>query len=54
MKNLENLGLVELNDQEVLSIEGGNGWGKWIFIEIVENWEDIKKGLKDGWNAGNK
>ncbi|QSB29098.1 hypothetical protein [Flavobacterium sp. CLA17] len=54
MKNLENLGLVELNAQEVLSIEGGDGWLKWFVEEVVDHWEEIKKGAREGWNAGNR
>ncbi|MEO8255657.1 MAG: hypothetical protein ABI554_14855 [Flavobacterium sp.] len=54
MKNLENLGLVELNAQELQEVEGGNGWGRWFLEEVVENWDEIKKGFREGFNAGNK
>ncbi|WP_194150809.1 hypothetical protein [Flavobacterium pectinovorum] len=50
---LENLNLVELDRQEVLTIEGG-GWTEWLASQIVDNWDDIKKGLRDGYKAGNK
>lgn len=54
--NLQNLNLVELNAQEVQEVEGGSapswlkklGWG-WVVTEVIDNWEEIKKGAADGW-----
>lgn len=48
--NLKNLSLVELNAQEVLTIEGG-GWGEWFATQIADNWDDIKKGFREGYAA---
>lgn len=55
---LNNLNLVELNAQEMLSVEGGSipkwvktlGWG-WLATSIIDNWNEIKEGAADGWNA---
>ncbi|TRX04299.1 bacteriocin [Flavobacterium gawalongense] len=49
--NLENLGLVELNAQEVREIEGGN-WGRVVgyvlgAIGAYDGWSDFKS----GWNS---
>lgn len=51
--NLENLNLVELNNQEVQEVDGGSllkkfTWG-YIATEIIDNWDDIKKGWNEGW-----
>ncbi|CAM3448527.1 hypothetical protein [Flavobacterium chungbukense] len=51
--NLENLNLVELDREEIISIEGGK-WAEWLASQIVDNWDDIKKGLRDGFNAGSR
>lgn len=52
--NLEKLNLVELNTQEILETEGGSWikkgiWGA-VVAGVIENWDDIKQGLSDGWN----
>lgn len=59
MKKLElnKMGLIPLGDLEIQEIDGGN-WGKWfkritwigIGNEVIDHWDEIKKGLKDGWN----
>lgn len=57
--NLENLGLVELNAQEVQEVDGGVigfddillAVGIASVVCIVENWSDIKRGARDAWYA---
>jgi hypothetical protein len=51
------LNLVELSFDESSSTEGGSlpKWAKggvWAYLatEIIDNWEAIKKGAKEGWN----
>jgi hypothetical protein len=45
--NLENLNLVELNAQEVVSIEGGSFWG-WLWNNvIVSGYRDITNTTSD-------
>jgi len=55
---LQNLGVSELAANEFETITGGEipVWLKgvsWVSIAgaVVENWEDIKQGLSDGWNS---
>lgn len=60
MRNLsfEQLGLTNLSSEELDRTNGGE-WPKWlkgvtwaaIGNEIIENWDEIKKGLADGWNS---
>ena len=44
--------LVELDATEMTNIEGGSKgiWG-WLIKEIIENWDEIKRGASDGWNG---
>ncbi|BDU24944.1 MULTISPECIES: hypothetical protein [unclassified Flavobacterium] len=51
--NLENLNVVELNRDQSISIEGG-GWPEWFATQIVDHWDEIKKGISDGFKAGSK
>ncbi len=51
------LSLVELSYNESSSTEGGSlpKWAKggilgYLATEIIDNWESIKKGAKEGWN----
>ena len=54
----QNLGVSELEANEFESIYGGS-WPVWlkgvtwvgIASEVIDNWDEIKKGLVDGWNA---
>ena len=53
---MKNLNLVELNAQELREVEGGD-WIKKISLgylasQVIENWDDIKKGFSEGWAAG--
>ena len=55
MMNTTNMGVLELDTQSLLDFEGGGilekfGWG-YVGTQIVEHWDEIKKGLADGWNA---
>ena len=48
----KNLNLIELNAQELIEIEGGKsgGW-TWLAEQIIDHWDEIKSGFRDGWNA---
>jgi len=61
MKRLElsNFGVLEMDAREMIEQDGGNntpgwikklGWG-YLLTEVVDNWDEIKKGFSDGWNA---
>ncbi len=62
MKNLEleGFGLVELTNIELIETDGGSapksnwvkklGWG-YLITEVIDNWEEIKKGFSDGYDA---
>ncbi|WP_443937435.1 hypothetical protein [Pedobacter sp. MW01-1-1] len=57
MKKLkfENFGVQELDAIEKEAINGGNwikkfGWG-YVVTELINNWDDIKGGFRDGWNS---
>lgn len=57
--NLENLNLVEMNSQEMVSVDGGGmpSWMKklgWAYLaqEVIDNWDEIKEGWREGWEAG--
>ena len=54
----QNLGVSELATNECEIISGGSwpGWLKgvtWVGVasEVIDNRDEIKKGLVDGWNA---
>jgi hypothetical protein len=55
--DLSSYGLFELNATD-LEINGG-GWKKWfkriswayLAEEIIDHWEEVKKGLKEGWDV---
>ena len=56
--DLNNLGLAPMSDLEMLTTDGGGvpKWMKtfgimWFVDEFVSNWDDIKKGAKEGWNS---
>lgn len=57
--SLDQLGLMNLSMEESQEINGGGFFGE-IFKKIVwfevlkdikEDWDEAKKGLKDGWNS---
>ena len=55
---LQNLGVSELAANDIETIRGGEiaDWLKgvsWVSIAgaVIENWQDIKQGLADGWNS---
>ena len=58
--NLENINVSEINLKDQVEISGG-GWPKWakglgwgyLASQVIENWEDIKSGFNQGYNAGN-
>ena len=53
--------LTPLTDEELLQTNGG-AWPKWlkgitwgaIASEIIDNWDEIKKALYDGWHFADK
>lgn len=48
----DTLPLTELSTYEASIIEGGGkGFWAWLGQEIIENWDEIKRGVKDGWNG---
>lgn len=55
---LQQMGLVPMEMAEMQSITGGGKFSRWfkrfgiagIINEIINNWDDIKRGLHDGWN----
>jgi len=50
--DLQKLNLVELDLEEATLIDGGKGIGwAWLAEQIVENWNEIKQGVSDGWNG---
>ena len=60
--NMEHAGFTELAMQDLQETNGGltipswlKGTGILTAVAILnENWDDIKKGLKDGWNFDKK
>lgn len=55
---LQQMGLVPITQSEMEEIDGGSwlslarGLGiTWLADQIVNNWDDIKAGFKDGYNA---
>ncbi|MGC4232747.1 MAG: hypothetical protein QM594_07190 [Niabella sp.] len=49
---LTTYGLTELNNNEVLQVEGGSkGFWSWLVKQIIDNWDEIKQGASDGWNG---
>ncbi|WP_165579303.1 hypothetical protein [Chryseobacterium sp. BLS98] len=50
--NLAKLNLVELEAHETILVNGGgNGGWLWLAEQVIENWNEIKSGLSDGWNG---
>lgn len=56
--SLDQLGLMNLSMEESQEINGGElpKWAKgltWgtVIGGVIDNWDEIKKGLKDGWNS---
>ncbi len=47
-------GLIPLTEFEMQNTEGGgriSSFGIWVLDQIVSNWDEIKLGFKEGWNA---
>ena len=63
MKKLElhKMGLTTITDLEMNEVNGGN-WSVWfrritlvgIGKEIIDHWDEVKRGLKNGWNFDKK
>lgn len=58
---LSKMDLAPLEDYEMQMTNGGLEWPKWlkgvtwaaVGKELIDNWDEIKKGLADGWNSLN-
>lgn len=58
---LTKMGLMPIENLDMRDVNGGS-WGKWfkrislagIGKEIIDHWDEIKKGLHDGWNFDKK
>lgn len=47
-------GLIPLTEYEMQNTEGGGriaSFGLWVLDQIVSNWDEIKLGFKEGWDA---
>jgi hypothetical protein len=47
-------GLIPLTEFEMQNTEGGGriaSFGLWVLDQIVSNWDEIKLGFKEGWDA---
>lgn len=56
--NLAVINLTEISSYELVETNGG-GWikkGVWAYLatEIIDNWDDIKKGISDGYKDATK
>lgn len=50
--NLENLNLVDLNAQEVETIEGGTGWWvEYIITGVIDHWTEVKNEFCTGFHT---
>ena len=50
--NITTLDLVEISYEEAEILNGGGkGFWAWLGQEIIENWDEIKRGISDGWNG---
>ncbi len=47
-------GLRPLSDAELMETNGGSFPWAWLGQQIISHWDEIKKGLSDGWNFPNK
>ncbi len=56
--DLNKMGLASLSREEMQEVDGGE-WPVWlkgigiagVVNEVIEHWDEIKKGFIDGWNA---
>ena len=52
MKNLNELGVIELNSDETSEVIGGLWWlAGALLISAIDNFGDIRQGLADGFNG---
>ncbi|MBN8719991.1 hypothetical protein SAMN05444410_104116 [Hydrobacter penzbergensis] len=47
-------GLRPLSDEELMETNGGSFPWVWLGQQVISHWDEIKKGLSDGWNFPNK
>jgi hypothetical protein len=47
---LENLQLVEMTQVEMRELDGGKLWES-LVMSLIENWDEFKQGIRDGFNA---
>ncbi len=50
----ENHGIRILKTTEIYDIQGGSRIWFWVLEFVVDNWEDLKKGARDGASAAAK
>ena len=48
---LNKMQLSAMTMDEMQEVNGGSDFWKWLAEQVVENWDDIKKGAKNGWNS---
>jgi hypothetical protein len=51
MENLEKLNVVELNDDELVQINGGNLWNWFKLIYRAFQVQEFINNFRDGWNS---
>ncbi len=52
------MGLTPMNEFEMMEVQGGD-WKSWLkggiyaaaAKEIIDHWDELKKGFVDGWKA---
>lgn len=50
---LQKMRLVPITEFETQDIDGGKAGSFWVWLakEIINNWDDFTKGVKDGWSS---
>ena len=52
--DLNKMGVMPMNNSEMEGVSGGSIWGSlaaWAIQEVINNWDDVKAGFKEGYNA---
>jgi hypothetical protein len=48
--DLNKMGLEPTTEMENQNMNGG-GMVTWFIQQLILNWDDVKKGISDGWNG---
>lgn len=56
---LSKLEFISMTDIEMVKINGGTKWPKWLkglgvgwlVDQVISNWDEIKEGFREGYNA---